>query len=40
MKKMHGRQPSLPENDCKKALGMVDVGMSVADVLASSNMHK
>ena len=35
-----GRQPGLSENDRQMALGMVDAGMSVADVLARFNVHK
>ena len=35
-----GRQPGLPENDRQKALGMVDAGMSVTDIVARFNVHK
>ena len=34
-----GRQPGLPENDRQKGLGMVDVGMSIADIVDRFNVH-
>lgn len=34
-----GRQPALPENDRQKATGIDDARLSVADVVARSNVH-
>ena len=34
------RQPGLPKNERQKALGMVDAGMSVADIVARFDIHK
>ncbi|XP_071133129.1 uncharacterized protein [Mytilus edulis] len=35
-----GRRPGLPENDRHRAIGMVDAGMSVADVAAEFHVHR
>lgn len=35
-----GRRPGLPENDRQRAIGMVDAGMSIADVTVQFNVHR